>query len=130
MKTYAINYTKISEAESCLYSAARLTANECYDAVRERIEEARKLLQEFLSQDNLVEDPDTAYGIVRQLDAEAAILDAIESAKNVHNEAINAMVESCKQSNAAKMVVSYQRPDGYIVETVVRKKDGYAKRKK
>ena len=44
MKTYSIDYTKISEAESTLYSATRLMANDCYDAAQERIEEARKLL--------------------------------------------------------------------------------------
>lgn len=73
MKTYRIDYTKISEAESSLYSATRLMANDCHDAALERIEEARKLLQEFLSQDNLVEDDDLADGLVRQSDVDAAI---------------------------------------------------------
>ena len=66
MKTYSIEYTKISEAESTLYSATRLMANDCYDAALERIDEARKLLQEFLSQDNLVEDDDLADGLIKQ----------------------------------------------------------------
>lgn len=66
MKTYSIDYTKISEAENSLYSATRLMANDCHDAAQERIEEARKLLQEFLSQDNLVEDDDLADGLIKQ----------------------------------------------------------------
>lgn len=66
MKTYSIDYTKISEAENSLYSAIRLMANDCYDAAQERIEEARKLLQEFLSQDNLVKDDDLADGLIKQ----------------------------------------------------------------
>lgn len=66
MKTYGIDYTKISEAESSLYSATRLMANDCHDAALERIEEARKLLQEFLNQDNLVKDDDLADGLIKQ----------------------------------------------------------------
>ena len=68
MKTYRLDYTKISEAESSLYSATRLMANDCMDAALERIEEARKLLQEFLNADNLVEDDDLADGLVRRSD--------------------------------------------------------------
>lgn len=73
MKTYSIDYTKISEAESSLYSATRLMANDCPDAALERIQEARKLLQEFTNQDNLVEDDDLADGLVRQSEAETTI---------------------------------------------------------
>lgn len=73
MKTYSIDYTKISEAENSLYSASRLMANDCPEAALERIQEARKLLQEFTNQDNLVEDPDLADGLVRQSEAETTI---------------------------------------------------------
>lgn len=73
MKTYSIDYTKISEAESSLYSATRLMANDCHDAALERIQEARKLLQEFTNRGNLVEDPDLADGLVRQSETETAI---------------------------------------------------------
>lgn len=66
MKTYGIDYTKISEAESTLYSATRLMANDCMDAALERIQEARKLLQEFLNQDNLKKDDDLADGLIKQ----------------------------------------------------------------
>lgn len=68
MKTYSHDYTKPSEAENLLYSASRLMANECYDAAIERINEARQLLQEYLAQDNMVEDDDVAYGWVRVSD--------------------------------------------------------------
>lgn len=73
MKTYSIDYTKISEAESSLYSATRLMANDCPDAALERIQEARKLLQEFTNQDNLVENPDLADGLIRQSEVETTI---------------------------------------------------------
>lgn len=66
MRTYSIDYTKISEAESSLYSATRLMANDCHGAALERIGEARRLLQEFLSQDNLIKDNDLADGLVKQ----------------------------------------------------------------
>ena len=73
MKTYSIDCTKISEAESSLYSATCLMANDCPDAALERIQEARKLLQEFTNQDNLVEDPDLADGLIRQSEVETTI---------------------------------------------------------
>ena len=65
MKQYSHNYTKVSEAESLLYSATRLLANDCPDAAVERINEARQLLQEYLSADNMVEDDDVADGWVK-----------------------------------------------------------------
>lgn len=58
MKTYSHNYLKPSEAESLLYSAQRLIANDCFDAAAERINEARQLLQKYLSEDNMDEDDD------------------------------------------------------------------------
>lgn len=121
MKTYGIDYTKISEAESTLYSATRLMANDCPDAALERIKEARKLLQEFLNQDNLIEDPDLADGLVRQSDAEAAIKEAVKEAENIQERAIDAMVQMCKNTNAAKTTILAKRPDGYIYETIIRK---------
>lgn len=65
MKQYSLDYTKVSEAESLLYRATRLMANECYYAAHERINGARQLLQEFLSKDNMVEDDDVADGWVK-----------------------------------------------------------------
>ena len=73
MKQYSHDYTKPSEADSLLYSATRLMANECYDAAVERINEARQLLQEYLAKDNMVEDNDVADGWVKTSDVEELI---------------------------------------------------------
>ena len=73
MKHYSHDYTKPSEAESLLYRATRLMANECYDAAVERINEARQLLQEYLAQDNMVEDDDVADGWVKAHEVEELI---------------------------------------------------------
>lgn len=126
MKTYTIDYTKISEAENCLFSASRLLSNDCPDAAQKRIEEARQLLQEFLNQDNLVEDSDLADGLVRQSEAESAIEEAVKEAEDAQKKAIDSMVQMAKDSNAAKTSLSSERRDGYIVETVIRKKGAVA----
>ena len=115
MKTYSIDFTKISEAVNSLNSAESLIANDCIDASKERIEEARKLLQEFMNQDNL------ADGLVSKSEAEAAIKEAVKKAENAQKNAIDAMVQLCKSTNAAKTTMSAKRPDGYIYETVIRK---------
>ena len=73
MKQYSHDYTKPSEAESLLYSATRLMANECYDAAVERINEARQLLQEYLAKDNMVEDDDVADGWIKVSDIEELV---------------------------------------------------------
>ena len=66
MKTYSIDHAKISKAVKSLNSAESLMTNDCIDAAQERIEEARKLLQEFMNQENLVEDDDLADGLIKQ----------------------------------------------------------------
>lgn len=68
MKRYTHDYSKPSEAESLLYSATRLMANECYDAALERINEARTILQQYLAQDNMIEDEEVEGGYVRYQD--------------------------------------------------------------
>lgn len=68
MKTFSHDYTKPSEVDNLLYSASRLIANECYDTAAERINEARELLQQYLAQDNMVEDDDVADGWVKMSD--------------------------------------------------------------
>lgn len=73
MKKYSHDYTKVSEVESLLYRATRLMVNECYDAAKERINEARQLLQEYLAQDNMVEDDDVADGWVKAHEVEELI---------------------------------------------------------
>lgn len=73
MKQYSHDYTKPNEAEKLLYRATRLMANECYEAAVERINEARQLLQEYLAQDNMVEDDDVAVGWVKAHEVEELI---------------------------------------------------------
>lgn len=73
MKQYSHDYSKVSEAESLLYSATRLMTNECWDAALERINETRQLLQEYLAQDNMVEDDDVVDGWVKAVDVEELV---------------------------------------------------------
>lgn len=122
MKKYEIDYTKISEVENCLYEAMRMLGERSHIKAEERIQEARKLVHEFLNGDNLVEDEDLADGLVRQSEAESAIKAAIKEAENSHKKAIDSMVQMSKDTNAAKTTLSSERRDGYIVETVIRKK--------
>ncbi len=68
MKQYSHDYSKVAEAESLLYSATQLMANESWDAALERINETRQLLQEYLAKDNMVEDDDVADGWVKSID--------------------------------------------------------------
>lgn len=69
MKQYSHDYTLVQGAMECLYSATRLHANECYPEALERINEARTILQRYLSVDNMVEDNDVAGGWVKATDA-------------------------------------------------------------
>lgn len=58
MKRKVHDYTKPAAAESLLYSAQRLIANDCIYDAEKRIIEARQILQEYLSQDNQIEEED------------------------------------------------------------------------
>lgn len=58
MKRKIHDYTKPAEAESLLYSAQRLIANDCINDAEKRIIEAREILQKYLSQDNEIEEED------------------------------------------------------------------------
>ncbi len=73
MKQYSHDYTKVAEAEELLYRATRLIANECWDDALDRINEARKRLQQYLAYDNMVEDDDVADGWVKAHDVEELI---------------------------------------------------------
>lgn len=73
MKRYTQDYTLIHEAMETLYSATRLHANECYNDVLERINEARTILTQYLSQDNMVPDEDVYGGYFKALEAEEEI---------------------------------------------------------
>lgn len=56
MKRKSHDYTKPAEAESLLYSAQRLIANDCIYDAEKRIIEAREILLQYLSQDNEIEE--------------------------------------------------------------------------
>lgn len=58
MKRKIHDYTKPAKAESLLYSSQRLIANDCIYDAEKRITEARQILQEYLSQDNEIEEDD------------------------------------------------------------------------
>ena len=65
MKQYSHDYTLPQHADNLLQEALVKIRWDNYWDARLRIEEARKLLQQYLSQDNMVEDPDVADGWVR-----------------------------------------------------------------
>lgn len=58
MKRKIHDYTKPAKAESLLYSAQRLIANDCIYDAEQRIIQAREILQEYLSSDNEIEEED------------------------------------------------------------------------
>ena len=58
MKRKIHDYTKPAEAEGLLHRALRLISNDCIEAAEERIAEAREILQQYLSQDNEIEEDD------------------------------------------------------------------------
>lgn len=58
MKRKIHDYAKPAEAESLLYSAQRLIANDCIQDAEKRIIEAREILQKYLSQYNEIEEDD------------------------------------------------------------------------
>ena len=74
MQKYSHDYTLIQETMDLLYSATRLHANERYNDVLERINEARSLLTKYLSTDNMVPDDDVYDGWVRYHEAEEEIV--------------------------------------------------------
>lgn len=73
MKQYSHDYTKVSEAESHLYAAQQLNAHDDPIEAWKHIEDARRLLQEYLAQDNMVEDDDVADGWVKAHEVEELI---------------------------------------------------------
>lgn len=68
MKIYIQDYSKPSEAETALGAAQQLNAHDDPIEAWRRIEDARQLLQEYLAQDNMVEDDDVADGWVKASD--------------------------------------------------------------
>lgn len=68
MKRYSHDYTKIADAESHLCAAQQMIAHDDPIEAGKHIEAARRLLQEYLSADNMVEDDDVADGWVKYHD--------------------------------------------------------------
>lgn len=58
MKRKIHDYTKPAKAESLLYSAQRLITNDCIYDAEQHIIQAREILQQYLSQDNEIEEDD------------------------------------------------------------------------
>lgn len=75
MKTYSHDYTKVADADCLLHCAIRSLAGEKYDIAQDCIAEARGLLQEYLSQDNMVEDDDCCPAWVKLSDIEGILID-------------------------------------------------------
>lgn len=108
MQKYTPDYTLIQEAMDCLYSATRLHANECYHDALDRINEARTLLTQYLSQDNMVPDDDVYDGWVKRRDAfddneldfirdtMADLLDRISVRPSIADEAL-AIINHCQR---------------------------------
>ena len=67
MKKFIIDYTKLSMAEEMARQAQRSLSNRDPGAALCHIQEARKMLQEFLAKDNLVIDRD-AIGLIKEWD--------------------------------------------------------------
>lgn len=65
IQTFVHDYTKPAQVEDLLYRAQRLLANDCMEAAKERICEARELLQAYLASDNMIADDDCAYGWIK-----------------------------------------------------------------
>ena len=59
MKRKIHDYTKPAEAESLLYSAQQLIANDCIQDAEKRIIEAREILLRYLSEDNEIDEDTT-----------------------------------------------------------------------
>lgn len=68
MQQYSHDYTLVQEADSHLYAAQQLEAHEQPEEAWKHIADARQKLQQYLSQDNMVPDDDTADGWVKASD--------------------------------------------------------------
>ena len=75
MKTYSHDYTKVSDAEHKLYLALRHLAGDRCRLAQDYIEQARGLLQEYLSADNMIEDDDCYPAWIKLSDAVGILID-------------------------------------------------------
>ncbi len=67
MKQYSHDYSLVSKAESLLHDVWQALATDNKDDAQKMVENARSLLQQYTSQDNMVEDND-CYGWVKASD--------------------------------------------------------------
>ena len=72
MKIYTHDYSKPTEVESWLYKAQVYINQEHYGMAANAILKARRLLGDYLSLDNMVEDPNSC-GWIRLVDYENAM---------------------------------------------------------
>jgi len=73
MQQYTHDYTLVSEAESHLYAAQQLEAHEQPEEAWKHIADARRILQQFLSQNNMVPDDEVYDGWVKSNDVKEEI---------------------------------------------------------
>ena len=67
MKQYSHDYSLVSKAENLLHDVWQALATDNKDDAQKMVENARSLLQQYTSQDNMVEDND-CYGWVKASD--------------------------------------------------------------
>lgn len=73
MQQYTHDYTLVSEAESHLYAAQQLEAHEQPEEAWKHIADARRILQQYLAQDNMIPDDDVYNGWVKSNDVKEEI---------------------------------------------------------
>ena len=123
MKQYSHDYTLPSLAESLMQTADAAIRLEDYDKASRAINDARQTLQQYLSQDNMVEDDDVENGWVSYNDAARELEDARKL--NAHyRETMLAMgktgmaAASLAEENIAELeeLRSRQKPSGPKIE--------------
>ena len=116
MKTYIHDYSIPSEVEAKISEAC----SKCPDSeVKVLIKEAQRLIQKYLSQENILEQEDIDNGFVHRIDAE----DAITYAKETFIDRAVARVEESGDVASVEdpvrlLIDSYKRP-GWCVDLVI-----------
>lgn len=70
MKTYIHDYTIPAQVNQNIYLALFELHSDNFDLVEVLLMQARNLLDQYLSQDNMVEDDDVADGYIKMTDIE------------------------------------------------------------
>ena len=107
MKTYSHDYTKVAAAESHLNTAQQLNAHDDPIEAWKHIEDARQLLQEYLAQDNMVEDNDVAFGWVKSQDAFDD--DEMDFIRDIFGETLGKCPTACYANEALGIINKCQR---------------------